>query len=51
MLIATFCFAIMNVTVKMLPNIPIFEIIFFRSVITLGMAMLALKQKGIPMAQ
>lgn len=49
MLIATFCFAIMNVTVKMLPNIPIFEIIFFRSVITLGMAMLALKQKGIPM--
>lgn len=35
MLIATFTFSLMNVSIKMIPNIPPIEIIFFRSIISL----------------
>jgi drug/metabolite transporter (DMT)-like permease len=47
MLLATFFFAIMNVTVKVLPGIPVYEIIFFRSLVTLVMSAIAIKQKGL----
>lgn len=35
MLIATFMFTVMNVCVKLVPNIPAVEVIFFRSVVSL----------------
>ena len=47
MMLATFFYSIMNVTVKMLPDIPVFEIIFFRAVITLLMSVVAIKRAGL----
>ncbi len=43
MLIATFTFALMNVLVKFVPNIPAAEIILFRSVVSLLFSVVALK--------
>lgn len=43
MLLASFLFSLMNVCVKLLPNIPAIEIIFFRSIISLGMSVFFLK--------
>lgn len=49
MMLATFIFAIMNVFVKYLPNIPAIEIILFRSIVSFFMSGIVLKAKGIPL--
>lgn len=49
MLLATFIFAVMNVLVKYLPNIPAIEIILFRSIVSFFMSGITLKLKGIPL--
>jgi drug/metabolite transporter (DMT)-like permease len=48
MIIAGFLFATMNVFVKMLPNIPAIEIVFFRSIISFVMSFVYLKSVGVP---
>ncbi|WP_375580881.1 DMT family transporter [Marivirga tractuosa] len=48
MIIAGFLFATMNVFVKMLPNIPAVEIVFFRSLISFVMSYVYLKSIGVP---
>lgn len=47
MLLATLLFSLMNVGVKLVPDIPALEIIFFRSVISLVLSAGVLKFKGI----
>lgn len=47
MLLATFLFAVMNVFVKMLPGIPAVEIVFFRSVISLGISYVLLRRQNV----
>ncbi|MEJ2004920.1 MAG: DMT family transporter, partial [Cyclobacteriaceae bacterium] len=47
MLLATFFFALMNVFVKLLPEIPAVEIVFFRSLISLVISAVILKYQGI----
>ena len=47
MLLATFVFAVMNVLIKYLPNIPAMEIILFRSIISFVMSATSLKLKRI----
>lgn len=49
MMLATFIFAVMNVLVKYLPNIPAIEIILFRSIVSFFMSGVTLKLKGIPL--
>jgi drug/metabolite transporter (DMT)-like permease len=49
MMLATFIFAVMNVLVKFLPNIPAIEIILFRSIVSFFMSGVTLKMKGIPL--
>jgi drug/metabolite transporter (DMT)-like permease len=48
MIIAGFLFASMNVLVKMLPNIPAIEIVFFRSLISFVMSFVYLKAIRVP---
>jgi drug/metabolite transporter (DMT)-like permease len=48
MIIAGFLFASMNVFVKMLPNIPAIEIVFFRSLISFVMSLVYLKAIKVP---
>ncbi len=48
MLLATLFFALMNVAVKLLPDIPAVEIVFFRSVISLILSLGFLKKARIP---
>ncbi len=47
MLFATFLFTLMNIFVKLVPHIPVVEIILFRSVISLVMSYSILKYQGI----
>jgi len=47
MLTATFLFTLMNVFVKMVPNIPAVEVIFFRSLVSLVMSIVALRQQKV----
>ncbi len=47
MLLAVFFFALMNVFVKMLPNIPAVEIVFFRSVVSLVLSYFFLKMQKV----
>ncbi len=47
MLLATFFFALMNVFVKLVPNIPAVEIVFFRSVVSLVLSYVFLKAQGV----
>ena len=49
MMLATFIFAVMNVLVKYLPNIPAIEIILFRSIVSFFMSGVTLKMKHIPL--
>ncbi|WP_245701865.1 DMT family transporter [Roseivirga misakiensis] len=49
MLLATLIFAIMNVLIKFLPNIPAIEIILFRSIVSFLMSGISLKVKKIPL--
>ena len=48
MLLAVLFFALMNVTVKFLPNIPAIEIILFRSIFSFIFSYLFLKRKAVP---
>lgn len=48
MLIATFTFSIMNVSIKMIPSIPPIEIIFFRSLISLVISVTVLWWQKVP---
>jgi drug/metabolite transporter (DMT)-like permease len=47
MLLATFFFSLMNVFVKLIPNIPAVEIVFFRSVVSLILSYFFLKVQGV----
>jgi len=47
MLIAAICFAAMGVLIKLIPNIPLTEIVFFRNIPTIIIVPLILKSKGI----
>ena len=47
MLLATFIFAVMNVMVKYVTNIPAIEIILFRSIVSFFMSGITLKMKKI----
>lgn len=49
MLLATFIFAVMNVLIKYLPNIPAIEIILFRSIVSLVMSGVSLKLQKVPL--
>ncbi|HWA33649.1 MAG TPA: hypothetical protein VG737_05945, partial [Cyclobacteriaceae bacterium] len=47
MLLATFFFAIMNASVKLLGHVPAIEIAFLRSVVSLGIAYGIIRYHGI----
>lgn len=49
MLLSTFIFAIMNVLIKYVPNIPAIEIILFRSIVSFAMSGIALKFQRVPL--
>lgn len=48
MLLATFVFALMTVFVKLLPNIPVLEIIFFRAIFSVVVCLYSLLKARIP---
>lgn len=48
MLLATFVFALMTVFVKLLPNIPVLEIIFFRAIFSVAVCLYSLLKARIP---
>lgn len=48
MIISSFAFSLMHLCVKTLPNIPVFELVFFRSFISLLISFTSLKSKNIP---
>ena len=48
MIISSFAFSLMHLCVKALPNIPVFELVFFRSFISLLISFTSLKNKNIP---
>lgn len=48
MIISSFAFSLMHLCVKALPNIPVFELVFFRSFISLLISFTLLKSKNIP---
>ncbi len=48
MLLATFVFALMTVFVKLLPNIPVLEIIFFRAIFSIVVCLYSLLKARIP---
>ena len=47
MLISSFAFSLMHLCVKVLPHIPVFELVFFRSIVSLLISYMSLKQKKI----
>ena len=47
MLISSFAFSLMHLCVKALPHIPVFELVFFRSIVSLLISYMSLKQKKI----
>ncbi|MCH7408424.1 DMT family transporter [Belliella sp. DSM 111904] len=49
MLLAGFLFALMNVSVKLIPHIPAIEIILFRSVLSFFMTFIVLKRLKVPL--
>jgi drug/metabolite transporter (DMT)-like permease len=49
MLLAGFLFALMNVSVKLIPHIPAIEIILFRSVLSFFLTYFALKRINVPL--
>ena len=49
MLISSFAFSLMHLCVKALPHIPVFELVFFRSFVSLLISFTSLKQKKIPL--
>lgn len=47
MLLATFCFALMNLSIKMVSHIPAVEVILFRSAISLGASYYMIRKLGL----
>ncbi len=47
MLLAAFTFTLMEVCIKLIPHIPVIEIILFRSVISLGISVFFLKKQNV----
>jgi len=47
MLVSSFAFSLMHLCVKALPHIPVFELVFFRSIVSLLISFTSLKQKKI----
>ena len=47
MLVASFVFSLMNVFVKAIPHIPVVEILFFRSLISMVLSVSMLKSQGV----
>lgn len=47
MVISTLCFAVVNICVKFLQHIPAHELVFFRSLISLSISVVMVKQAGI----
>ena len=47
MLVATVCFAVMNVFVKLVKHIPPVEIVFFRSLVSFFMSFIMLKAQNV----
>ncbi len=47
MLMATLFYALMNMTVKLVPNVPVYEIMFFRALVTLGISYYFIKKAGL----
>ena len=47
MLLAVFCFTLMNIFVKLLPNIPSVQIVLFRSIVSLIASYVLLKAQGV----
>ena len=47
MMIATFCFALMNVFVKQMPDLPAMEIVFFRCLISLAACWIGLRGRSV----
>ena len=47
MLISSFAFSLMHLCVKALPHIPVFELVFFRSIVSLVISYTTLKKKKI----
>jgi len=48
MIISSFAFSLMHLCVKALPHIPVFELVFFRSISSLIISYFSLKKKGRP---
>lgn len=48
MILSSFAFSLMHLCVKALPHIPVFELVFFRSIISLIISYVALKRKNVP---
>jgi drug/metabolite transporter (DMT)-like permease len=47
MLVSSFAFSLMHLCVKALPHIPVFDLVFFRSIVSLLISFTSLKQKNI----
>jgi len=47
MIISSFAFSLMHLCVKALPHIPVFELVFFRSFVSLVLSFIALKKKSV----
>jgi drug/metabolite transporter (DMT)-like permease len=48
MIISSFAFSLMHLCVKALPHIPVFELVFFRSIVSLLISYIALRRKSVP---
>jgi drug/metabolite transporter (DMT)-like permease len=47
MMVSTFFFSLMNVTIKFVPHIPAFELIFFRALVSLVLSYVLIRYKGL----
>lgn len=47
MIISSFAFSLMHLCVKALPHIPVFELVFFRSIVSLVISYTMLKSRGV----
>ena len=49
MIFSSFAFSLMHLCVKALPHIPVFELVFFRSLISLLLCFITLKKRNVPL--
>lgn len=49
MIFSSFAFSLMHLCVKALPHIPVFELVFFRSLISLVLCFFSLKKRKVPL--